>query len=180
MEKEIYGIIYLIKNKINNKIYIGQTTQDGGFDRRYHTKDGIKDTHNEHLRNSINKYGIENFYINKEFDIAYSKEELDKLEDMYIKIYNTIDKNCGYNNRYGGTHGKMTEERKQLVEKLVIEEKDLYEKIIKLREFILHSETWDNLEIDEKYNLQRQLEAMTNYLTALEDRITYYLNETLK
>ena len=78
MEKEIYGIIYLIKNKINNKIYIGQTTQDGGFDRRYHTKDGIKDTHNEHLRNSINKYGIENFYINKEFDIAYSKEELDK------------------------------------------------------------------------------------------------------
>ena len=74
----------------------------------------------------------------------------------------------------------MTEERKQLVEKLVIEEKDLYEKIIKLREFILHSETWDNLEIDEKYNIQRQLEAMTNYLTALEDRIAYYLTETLK
>ena len=74
----------------------------------------------------------------------------------------------------------MTEGRKQLVEKLVIEEKDLYEKIIKLREFILNSETWDNLEVDEKYNLQRQLKAMTDYLTALEDRITYYLTETLK
>ena len=113
MEKEIYGIIYLIRNKINNKVYIGQTTQDGGFDRRYHTKDGIKDTHNEHLRNSINKYGIENFYINKEFDIAYSKEELDKLEDMYIKIYNTTDDRYGYNKQDGGANGKMSNETKE-------------------------------------------------------------------
>ena len=31
--EKIYGIIYLIKNKINNKIYIGQTTRS--FDERY-------------------------------------------------------------------------------------------------------------------------------------------------
>ena len=32
---------------------------------------------------------------------------------MYIKIYNTIDKNCGYNNTYGGANGKYSEETKQ-------------------------------------------------------------------
>jgi len=27
MEDKIYGIIYCVRNKINNKIYIGQTTR---------------------------------------------------------------------------------------------------------------------------------------------------------
>lgn len=32
---EVYGVIYKITNTINNKVYIGQTTQNKGFDRRY-------------------------------------------------------------------------------------------------------------------------------------------------
>ena len=36
-----YGIIYTIRNKINGKIYIGQTAQKGGFNRRYYV--GAKD-----------------------------------------------------------------------------------------------------------------------------------------
>lgn len=28
-KKEIYGIIYMIRNRINNKVYIGQTTKKG-------------------------------------------------------------------------------------------------------------------------------------------------------
>lgn len=27
MKKKIYGVIYMIRNKINNKIYFGQTSQ---------------------------------------------------------------------------------------------------------------------------------------------------------
>ena len=111
-QKEIYGIIYVIRNKVNNKLYIGQTTDKNGFNGRYNYNI-LKRTHNEQLRRSIEKYGIESFNIDEEFDIAYSKEELDKLEDMYIKIYNTIDKNCGYNNKYGGANGKYSEETKQ-------------------------------------------------------------------
>ena len=30
--KEYYGIIYKIENVINHKVYIGQTTQQKGFD----------------------------------------------------------------------------------------------------------------------------------------------------
>ena len=33
MSREIYGVIYRVKNKINNKVYIGQTTVD--FRKRY-------------------------------------------------------------------------------------------------------------------------------------------------
>lgn len=116
MDKEIYGVIYLIRNEINNKVYIGQTTKKGGFDRRYNN-DIAKYTHNEHLRSSIEKYGIENFYIDKEFDVAYSQEELDELEDMYIKIYEATNPNKGYNKKLGGSHGKHTEEVKQKISK---------------------------------------------------------------
>lgn len=90
----IYGIIYKIKNKINNKIYIGQTTRT--FDERYRNN-LYKNTHNSDLKDDIEKYGIENFEIDKEFDVAYSKEELDKLEKMYIVLYKLTDKRYGYN-----------------------------------------------------------------------------------
>ena len=58
------GIVYTIRNKVNNKLYIGQTIRDGGFKARYHG-DLEMYTHNQHLRNSIQKYGIENFEINR-------------------------------------------------------------------------------------------------------------------
>ena len=110
--KNIYGVIYVIRNKINNKLYIGQTTEKGGFGRRYRYN-LAKNTHNKHLKSSIQKYGIENFEIDEEFDIAYSKEELDKLEDLYIKIFNTTNQDYGYNLKYGGSSGKCSEQLKE-------------------------------------------------------------------
>lgn len=104
-----YGVIYKIRNKVNNKIYIGQTIND--FDVRY-SGGNIINTQNTYLKNSIKKYGLDNFEIDTEFDVAYSKEELDTLEDMYIKIYNTTDRDYGYNRRFGGANGKLTEETK--------------------------------------------------------------------
>ena len=110
MEK--YGIIYKIRNIVNNKIYIGQTVFT--FKQRYR-HDLLKNTHNQHLKNSIKKYGIENFEVDEEFDIAYSKEELDKLEKMYIDIYETMKNKYGYNKREGGSRGRFSEEsRKKL------------------------------------------------------------------
>ena len=125
--KEIYGIIYIIRNKINNKLYIGQTAEERGFYGRYGfsgvgiervykyhlSNKKLNKTHNKHLLNSIKKYGFDAFEVDEEFDIAYSKEELDKLEDLYIKVYNTVNKDYGYNNKYGGANGKHIEETKQ-------------------------------------------------------------------
>ena len=113
-QKEIYGIIYMVKNKINNKLYFGQTTCET-FDERYHG--GLLKTHNQHLKRSFEKYGIENFEINKMFDVACSQDELDKLEDMYICLYDTLNPKFGYNKRRGGSHGKHTEETKRKISK---------------------------------------------------------------
>lgn len=126
----IYGYIYIIRNKINNKIYIGQTCRD--FNKRYRYNgntdiERVYKTHlynkkkkyryNSHLLNSIKKYGFDVFEIDKEFDVAYSQEELNKLEYMYIKIYNTTNYNFGYNKKDGGDNGKPSEEtRKKLIE----------------------------------------------------------------
>lgn len=110
-----YGIIYLIRNKINNKIYIGQTVKT--FKSRY-GGNLLKFTHNVHLKNAIDKYGIENFEIDEEFDVAYSKEELDKLENLYIKLYKTTNEKFGYNKMLGGSNGLHTEETKRKMKKI--------------------------------------------------------------
>ena len=111
MCKDVYGYVYMVRNKINGKIYFGITVND--FQRRY-TGNIAKNTHNDHLRNSINTYGIENFEINEEFDVAYNEDDLWDLEDMYICLYNTLDKHYGYNKRRSGSKrkgcGKMSEE----------------------------------------------------------------------
>ena len=108
--RTVYGVIYLVINKINNKIYVGQTV--GSFQDRY-KGDIAKNTHNEHLRRSIEKYGIDNFYIVEEYKVAYSQEELDYLEDWYITVYDTMNPSMGYNKRGGGSRGKWSEESKQ-------------------------------------------------------------------
>lgn len=109
---EQYGVIYMIKNLVNGKIYFGQTVNVKGFDGRYAVDpDYIKKSiSNSHLKNSIEKYGLENFEFVKEFDVAYTKEELDGLEDLYICIYDTINPAKGYNKRRGGGNGKPSEE----------------------------------------------------------------------
>lgn len=106
-----YGIIYLIRNNTNGKLYVGQTTEPKGFDGRY-DGDVEKYTTNQHLKNAFKKYGMESFTVLKEFDVAYSKEELDALEDMYICLYNTIDSRYGYNKKRGGGVNTLTQESK--------------------------------------------------------------------
>lgn len=113
MQKEIYGYIYMVKNLVNKKLYFGITVND--FNARYSGNIG-KHTHNDHLKRSIEKYGIENFEINEQFDVAYTEDDLYELEDMYMCIYNTLDPKYGYNKRRSGSkykgHGKMSEESK--------------------------------------------------------------------
>lgn len=121
---EVYGIIYKITNKKNNKVYIGQTTRKNGFNGRYPYKGkGIERVYNtylsykksgggfnEHLFRAIEKYGFDSFKVEERFDIAYSGEELNKLEEGYIREYKSYNSNYGYNNAFGGDNFKKTKE----------------------------------------------------------------------
>ena len=123
---EVYGIIYKLTNKVNKKIYIGQTIvgyrnrySRGGDDNvslmyNYHLKnkeDGYY--YNRHILSAMNKYGLESFEVNDCLDIAFSKEELDIKEDMWIRYYNSVEN--GYNEKYGGASGKASEKTRKLM-----------------------------------------------------------------
>lgn len=107
----VYGYIYKVTNLINGKIYIGQTTL--GFDERYHG--GIHSTHNKHLKRAIEKYGVDNFLVEKEYDHAMTKEDLDRLEIFYIKEFKSTDPNFGYNKTTGGGSYTFTQEVKNKI-----------------------------------------------------------------
>lgn len=86
------GSIYLFKNKINGKCYIGQSIKPK---QRY--KDHMYATEHESrlpFHEAIRKYGIENF----EYSIICTceQEDLNQMEMYYIKKYkcNTEGYNC--------------------------------------------------------------------------------------
>ena len=141
---EIYGIIYKIKNQINGKIYIGQTIH--GFNRRY--KNNLEEyTKNIHLKNSIDKYGIDNFSVYKAIDIAFSRTELDIKEQIWISFYRSYDEKFGYNKTKGGGSPVFTEEVKENMsksQKKKWESKEYRKKIVPKLRAITQSEIYRN------------------------------------
>lgn len=104
---EYYGQIYAITNLINNKMYIGMTKGKDVLKDRY-GGDLEKNTHNQHLKYSIARYGIDNFKIET---LCYSEtyEKMKNDEIYYIKLYNTTDPNYGYNVDPGGCGGQQSD-----------------------------------------------------------------------
>lgn len=95
--------IYFIINKVSGDRYVGQTTN---FSRRK-TEHLSKLKNNIHpnvkLQNAYNKYGEDNFYIEKITYDNLTKEELDKQEIYFIDLYHSYEN--GYNLTRGGTGG---------------------------------------------------------------------------
>lgn len=103
--------IYMIQNKVNNKIYIGQAVDIE--DRWKAHRSGLRGGYhpNKHLQNSWKRDGEENF----EFTILLECKEsqLNTFEEYYIFELMTYDPRVGYNNSYGGNSGRPTEEAKR-------------------------------------------------------------------
>ena len=104
-----FGKIYIITNKINNKVYIGQTIQS--LERRFichacHSNKSRSDY--MYIKRAIHKYGKENFTISLLEECPVDK--LNQREEYWIKKYNSF-KN-GYNLTIGGDHSSNYEEKK--------------------------------------------------------------------
>ena len=138
---EYYGQIYKILNTINNKIYIGITTLDDVIKNRY--SGSIANTHNKHLKRAINKYGIENFEVST-IDRAYSQVELESKEKDYIGLYNSTNKQFGYNVCIGGegVHGYIaSEDTKQILSK---KSKEMWNNHPEYKENLIKRNTGEN------------------------------------
>lgn len=106
--------IYKITNLKNNKVYIG-SSQDLKARLRCHRHQLKKNIHgNTHLQYSYNKYGVEAFRF--EIIEITNKNDLIEREIFWIKLYNCLDRDKGYNkasNIINSAGNKWSEESKR-------------------------------------------------------------------
>lgn len=103
------GTIYMHKNKINNKCYIGQTVKNPP-EKRWQGKGSGYTNKNTKFFRAIWKYGWDNFeHIILEENIKNLTEANEK-EKYWIAYYNATDKNKGYNCTTGGNEGSTWSE----------------------------------------------------------------------
>lgn len=110
--------IYKITNLINKKVYIGKSVN---VEKRFkHHKSALRNNKhvNKHLQASWNKYREESFAFevlceNKNI----SNEELNKIEQQYIKNYKAKKRRFGYNKTDGGEGTVGVEKSKSSIEK---------------------------------------------------------------
>lgn len=109
-------LIYKITNKINNKSYIGQTSQLLK-DRIRQYREDIKFRPNSRpIIIAMNKYGFNNFSFEIIEDNISNKQELDDKERYYIKYFESLVSQKGYNIELGGNGpGKHSEETKRKI-----------------------------------------------------------------
>lgn len=103
--------IYLIKNKANNKVYIGQSIDvDKRIKEHFYKALCEKDvSFSSILHVAIRKYGKEMFDC--EVLECCSEDKLDEREKYYIKLYDSITPN-GYNISPGGRRNKIHPRKK--------------------------------------------------------------------
>lgn len=106
-------VIYKITNLINNKIYIGQTINFKIRMNQHKNAHKYKNCSSP-IDRAIGKYGHTNFSY-EIIEYAKSLEDLNELEVKYIKIYNSLIGNDGYNLKSGGNGGKHHEVTKRKI-----------------------------------------------------------------
>ena len=92
------GFIYIIKNTVNSKVYIGQTRTS--VDQRW--KEHLRHAQygDQVINRAMKKYGVDKFYI-ETLEIC-DVSILDEREIYYIDLYDSTDKSKGYNVSIGG------------------------------------------------------------------------------
>ena len=103
-------IVYKATNKVNGKVYVGQTIQSWS-NRKAEHKNRHPDSRN-HFHRSIRKYGWDSFEW-KVIDTANSIDELNEKEVFWISVFDSF--NNGYNGTYGGQNAHHSEETRKKI-----------------------------------------------------------------
>ena len=104
--------VYAHINKINGKIYIGQTCYGDNPNLRW--LNGLGYRNSTYFNKAIQKYGWDSF----EHRVCLSNlslEDANYFEELLIKKLDTTNRNKGYNLRDGGNNSKLSEEIKQKI-----------------------------------------------------------------
>ena len=94
--------IYYFRNKLNNKYYIGQSINiELRYKRHVHSAlTGLCSDSGTKFHKALRELGVDSF----DFEIITlcSSSDLNKLENLYIKEFNSVAN--GYNSTYGGNY----------------------------------------------------------------------------
>lgn len=157
--KNIVTGIYIIKNTINNKVYIGQSVNVyrrwNDHKRRY--KASYSTEPNSLIHKAFRKYGISNFI----FEIVEQclVEELDKREQYWISYYQATDTKYGYNVTDGGNSVMPTVLTKN--------------KVIKIQKALLTT-SLTQCEIAEKFHVSQRMISYINSGESWRDDVLQY------
>lgn len=98
-EERTYSI-YIIRNTVNDKVYIGQTSQSVKERFTQHMKPSSRKLRGTYkIYNAIKKYGRDKFYV-ETLETGIAKEDIDRKEIEYIAKYDSFEN--GYNSTQGG------------------------------------------------------------------------------
>ena len=104
--------IYIHRNKLNGKVYVGQTCQNP--EKRWNKGKGYETS--PRFFNAIMKYGWDNFdHLIIFTDLTL--EQANFYEQLLISQYNSTDEKFGYNIKEGGNNGKHSQETKDKIGK---------------------------------------------------------------
>ena len=124
-EKSPYGIIYIATNSNNGKNYVGKTkkTPEERWQEHLDKAQMLENTRESnphikirgtHLNNAIIKYKNDAFTL-KQIDVAYNRDELNEKERYYVKEYDSMNPDKGYNMTEGGEGGRP---RAEVIERM--------------------------------------------------------------
>ena len=113
------GEIYMIKNKLDGMMYIGQTKYTSEKRFKQHVNKAKNTSRNLHLYNAMRKYGIENFEL-VVLESGIDENMLDERETYFIEKYDTLNNGYNYTNGGGGirNYHHSEESRKKMSEKI--------------------------------------------------------------
>lgn len=113
--------VYKITNKITGKVYIGITNQGAGARYRHHWYEA-RIGEPSPVHRSMAKYGEENFTF-EIIEVVDTYDELKEREKYWIKFYDSMNREKGYNLTEGGdgTFGRLhSEETKEKIRQKAI------------------------------------------------------------
>lgn len=101
--------IYIIRNSVNDKCYIGQTKNS--IEHRFKSHKSQVNCKNQctALYAAIRKYGADCFFIESLASDSFSRDELNVLEVYFIDKYKTLSPG-GYNLQTGGGSFNLSQE----------------------------------------------------------------------
>lgn len=116
------GFIYIIRNTINNKVYIGQTRVSIELRWKEHLRHAK--TGDQVINRAMNKYGVDKFYI-ETLEIC-DLDVIDQREIYYIELYDATNKSLGYNVSIGGNTPRFKREELDIPTLVFLYEEELF------------------------------------------------------